>query len=593
MCGIIGRWNTEKPVDKEVFNRMRDSLRHRGPDGFGTWLHNSGKIALGHRRLSFIDLSPAGTQPMSNEDKSVWVTANGEIYNYIELREELKAKGHTFRSGTDSEIIVHAWEEWGADMLPKFNGMFAFGLWDEQKHTMLIARDRFGIKPLYYYLKNGELIFASEIKAIIEDREIARTIDIKSVCDYFYYRYVPSPASIFKNINKLEPGHYAIIQTPDNIRIHPYYLPATGNNKLKNRQAKATTDELLKSSVSMHIRSEVPVGSFLSGGYDSSVMVKYFSQFAEGFNTFSAGFSDWDKSEHQYAALVSAVYNTRHHNLMIDSSNYDILPELMYYYDEPIADISILPTFLISRLAAQYNKTVLSGEGADEIFAGYTWHRPFLWNISKKQLSEAKKYGWEIPYNNYDVESYSRAMEMGLFGKTELKQMLDPSLHNYIPDDEAWFYRSYFNVAEPIPKRFQLLDISTFMGELVLTKIDRASMAHSLEVRVPFLDHRLVDFMLSLNTDVYFSLKKQKKLLFELLKKDLPKIILQRKKQGFTGPDSFYHNMAFYATILSDSSLVRNKIINRQYVEKLIASEDYWRLWKICILELWYKKWVE
>jgi len=591
MCGILGRWNFGKPIDKEVFNRMRDTLIHRGPDGFGTWIHDNGNLALGHRRLSFLDLSSAGAQPICNENKSIWLTVNGEIYNYLELREELRNKGHVFKSDTDSEVIVHAWEEWGTEMLPRLEGMFAFGLWDENRKELILARDRYGIKPLYYCLNNNEMLFASELKAFAADPGIPRVIDPAAFCNYFTYRYIPSPQTIYKNIYKLEPGQCAVFKTQGDFSLSFYFSPATDNVKMGINEAAEIAGELLHSSVRRHIRSDVPVGSFLSGGYDSSALVKYFSKEQPGFNTFSAGFEGWDLSEHHFANKVSSVYETQSHELIIGTNDYEVLPELMFNYDEPIADISIIPTYLISRLAAAHNKTVLSGEGADEIFAGYTWHRPYLWDITKKQLREARKYHWEIPANRYDVESYSRAMAMGMFRHSDFKEFISPEWYQYIPEDTWWFYRKHYDNSLPAPKSFQLLDIRTFMGELVLTKIDRASMAHSLEVRVPFLDNKLVDFMLSLDPDVYFSLKKQKVLLYKLLKKDLPKQILQRKKQGFVGPDDYYKNIQFYTHYLGESMLSKAGVVNQNYINKLMSEGDYWRLWKICIMELWWRKW--
>lgn len=375
MCGIIGRWNSTQPIQSAVFLAMRDSMRHRGPDGEGAWFRPHRHLAFGHRRLSFLDLSPTGIQPLANEDNSIWITVNGEIYNYLELRDELQQKGHVFRSATDSEVLVHAWEEWGSEMLPKLEGMFAFGLWDESHNELILARDRYGIKPLYYCLNRGEMLFASELKAFAADAGIPRIVDPVAFCNYFTYRYIPSPQTIYANMYKLEPGQFVIFRTPTDFSLNFYFSPKTSNTVIKTSDAAHIAGRLIHQSVHRHIRSDVRVGSFLSGGYDSSTLVKYFSKEQPGFNTFSAGFEGWEMSEHFAAAKVASVYATRSHELIIATTDYDVLPELMFNYDEPISDISILPTYLISRLAASHNKTVLSGEGADEIFAGYTWHR--------------------------------------------------------------------------------------------------------------------------------------------------------------------------------------------------------------------------
>ncbi|HQL70702.1 MAG TPA: asparagine synthase (glutamine-hydrolyzing), partial [Bacteroidales bacterium] len=579
-------------IDRDLFCRMRDTLTHRGPDGAGEYFSETRNLALGHRRLSFIDLSENGKQPLCNEDATIWLTINGEIYNYIELRQLLLEKKHVFRSGTDSEVIIHAYEEWGIDMLNRLEGMFAFGLWDENRKKLILARDRMGIKPLYYYFDGSQLIFASEIKAIIKNPEIARDINYQSLCEYFIYRYIPSPNTIFRNIYKIEPAHYTVLDDQFQLLDTEYYRLPLQNNVENPAALLAEVDALLRKSVNYHVRSDVPVGSFLSGGYDSTAMVKYFAETGNGFNTFSIGFKGWNRSEHQYAAMVADKMKTRHRSLLLDASSLNILDDLMYYYDDPIADISIIPTYFVSYLASQHNKAVLSGEGADELFAGYTWHHQYLWPVNKTQLRGARKWGWELPVNNFDVESYAKAMAMGEFGFNELKLLLNEGLQQYIPEDTRAFYRKFFDGSVPVPKRFQLLDIKCFMGELVLNKVDRASMANSLEVRVPFLFSELFEKLLALNPSQYFDEKKQKPLLHELLKKHVPKAILNREKQGFTGPDEYYMNFDWYRKVLASSRLIDGGIINRQTVDRYFLEHDHWRLWKLVVIEKWFQKWM-
>ncbi|MBN2776015.1 MAG: asparagine synthase (glutamine-hydrolyzing) [Bacteroidales bacterium] len=592
MCGIIGVINKSSKIDHELFYLMRDTLSHRGPDGYGSYFSDNNQIALGHRRLSFLDLSDAGIQPLANEDNSIWITINGEIYNYIELREELKAKNHVFKTETDSEVVLHAYEEWGTDMINKLEGMFAFGIWDDKKKKLILARDKFGIKPLYYFFNQNQLIFSSEIKSILKDPQIERKINFTSLCEYFIYRYVPSPATIFENIYKLEPAHFIEIDQDLNFTIEKYFELTTDELKYSRKKIIKEIDSTLRKSVGIHIRSDVPVGSFLSGGYDSSLLVKYFSEFEKGFNTYSIGFDKWENSEHKFAEVVAKKFKTQHHSEVLDATSLDILDKLMYYYDEPIADISIIPTFQVSELAAKNNKAVLSGEGADEIFAGYTWHREYLWHISKAQKRDSKKWGWELPINNFDVESYSKAMAMGSFGIEELKELLTPQLHEFIPDDCSAFYRKFYNSDLPIPKRFQLMDIRCFMGELVLTKIDRASMANSLEVRVPFLLPQIAESVLKLKPSVYFDRKKQKIILRSILKKHVPKEIINRKKQGFTGPDSYYMDFDWYRKNLEDSQLEKAGIIKKETIQNYLNNKDHWRLWKLAVLEKWFTNWM-
>lgn len=591
MCGINGWWNKIKEIDHNLFFEMRDTLTHRGPDGFGSYFSPDKKLALGHRRLAFLDLSDTGTQPLSNEDKSIWLTINGEIYNYKELRQNLIEKNHIFKTNTDSEVVIHAYEEWGTKMIDMLEGMFAFGLWDEKRNSLILARDKFGIKPLYYFLDDNQLIFGSEIKSIIKNPDIKREINFTSVCEYFSYRYIPSPNTIFENIFKIEPGHFIEFNSDLKSKSTKYYNQQISNNKVSLKKITKEIDSLLRKSVEIHIRSDVPVGSFLSGGFDSTALVKYFSEFETGFNTFTIGFENWENSEHQYAEIVSRKFKTSNHKEIIKSESLDILNTLMYYFDDPIADISIIPTYQVSKLAAKHNKAVLSGEGADELFAGYTWYQDYLWDVTKKQIRDSKKWGWNLPINKFDLESYSKAMEMGKFDNIELKKLLNEQYHKYIPKNSFDFFSRHFDKTLPPPKRFQKLDARCFMGELVLTKVDRASMANSLEVRVPFLNSQIVDKMLSLDPSVYFSKKKKKLILNNILKKSIPKSIINRKKQGFTGPDKYYMDYDYYKNILKDSTLVNSGILRKEAIQKYINDKEHWKLWKIVVLEHWFKNW--
>lgn len=592
MCGITGWWNKTSKINHDLFYAMRDTLAHRGPDGFGSYFSSDDNLALGHRRLSFLDLSDNASQPISNEDNSIWLTINGEIYNYKELRITLEGKNHIFKSQTDSEVVLHAYEEWGTDMINMLEGMFAFGLWDEKKQKLILARDKFGIKPIYYYVNSEQIIFGSEIKSIIKNPAIPRALNYSSICEYFIYRYIPSPNTIFENIYKIKPAHFIEIDSNLKIKETEYFKLTVDTKKFSRKKLVKEVDDLLRKSVEIHIRSDVPVGSFLSGGYDSSTMVKYFSEFEKGFNTFVIGFEDWENSEHKYAEIVAKKYGTNHHTGILDGTSLDILNDLMYFYDEPIADISIIPTYLVSKLASQHNKAVLSGEGADELFAGYTWHRNYLWHVTKAQIKDSKKWKWDLPINNFDLDSYSKAMAMGSFDAQELLNVLHPDLRKFIPQDCSEFYRKHFDQNTETPKRFQIMDIKCFMGELVLTKVDRASMANSLEVRVPFLNSVICNKMLSIKPDAYFDKKKQKVILRKILKKDLPKVIIQRKKQGFTGPDKYYMDFEWYRKNLENSKLVEARIIQQSAIDMYIENKDHWRLWKIAVLEKWFKTWI-
>jgi asparagine synthase (glutamine-hydrolysing) len=587
MCGIIGIWNFAERVDRDEFARLRDMMTHRGPDGAGMYFNESEHVALGHRRLSLIDLSKTGTQPVCNEDRTLWLTANGEIYNYKELRKELMALGHIFSSTGDSEIILHAYEEWGTALLKRLKGMFAFCIYDQKERIFFIARDRFGIKPCYYYHRNNTFLFASELKSIVAYHDFKKEIDHSSVCNYLTYRYVPSPQTIWKDTYKLPPAHYLILKEDQSLEISEYWTPQPKHNHFDEKYLIERTDELLENSVKQHLESDVAVGSFLSGGYDSSALVYYMNRLHYPTQTFSIGFKDWEQSEHKYAGIVSAAFQTEHENQILDSSSLDIVDQLMTYYDEPLADISIVPTYFVSRLASGKVKAILSGEGSDEIFAGYTWHRnpgskPSLWERILPSQSD----------KGFSVENYALAMAMGLFDKKNLQNTMGHDYQKDIPHDPFWFYNHHYKPEMGNIKSFQYLDSKTFMGELVLTKIDRASMANSLEVRVPFLDHELFEFVFSLPEQDYIKKEKQKFLLYENIKNSLPEEILQRKKQGFVGPDSYYMNMEWYRHNLKNSRIVKDGLIQGMALDEFFRNNDHWRLWKLLILEKWYKRWM-
>lgn len=594
MCGIAGQWNRNSPVNTKDFIRMRDTLAHRGPDGSGIYISANEKLILGHRRLSLIDLDETGAQPMHNEDNSIQVVVNGEIYNFPEIKKQLENKGHHFYSTSDSEVIVHAYEEWGEKMLGHIKGMFAFAVWDEKNQKLFLARDRFGIKPLYYYSSEDTFIFASELKAILAYPEFIREIDFTSFCDFFVYRYVPSPKTIWKNVFKVPPASYLQLNlnnynTP---KVKEYWDLGHGHENADQQEIIDKIDEILCKSVEGHLLGDVPIGSFLSGGYDSSAMVYYMNRLKYPTQTFSIGFEHWEQSEHLYAEMVADIFKTQHQSFLVGKQDFGLVSDLVYFYDEPIADISIIPTYIISKVASQKVKAVLSGEGADEIFGGYHWQKSFT--AACREMSPLKKMINRpgLTDREFTIGKYNEAMAMGLFDNSLLKDFIHTDFHNYIPEKTTWFYDSHLKSCLSPLKAFQYLDIKTFMGELVLTKIDRASMANSLEVRVPFLDHEIVELLFSLDEKVYYKPGTQKFILNSILKPQLPEVILNRPKQGFVGPDIYYMDIDYYKSVVFDGFLIKDSIINREAVEKMIIEKDHWRLWKVMVMELWYQKWV-
>lgn len=590
MCGILGKISNNKAIDRNLFDLMLQTMIHRGPDGQGTCISDENDVAFGHRRLALIDLSGKAAQPLFNENKTIWLTANGEIYNYPELKQILLQKGHTFYSDSDSEIIIHGYEEWGINILQKLKGMFAFGLWDSVNRLLFLARDRFGIKPLYYYTDQSRFIFASEVKGIIKDPDVYKSIDISSACDYFTYRYVPSPKTIWKNIFKLPPAHYIIYQPGKKPDVTEYWRLTCKENSITEQDAVEKVNHYIEKSVHEHILSDVPIGCFLSGGYDSSALVYYLSKIKYDTQTFTIGFEKWEQSEHQYARIIADLFQTKHSDKIINEQEYGLLDKIMYHYDDPVADISIIPTYIVSNLAARKVKAVFSGEGADEIFSGYTWHQKYIEkNILKKYFRNLGNKG--RAEKKYDTREYCTAMEMGGFDNANLQLLFHKDFKPDIPNQHDWFYKSHFNPGLSKVKRFQYLDIKTFMGELVLTKIDRASMANSLEVRVPFLDHELVEFLFNLPEEVYIKQGFKKFLLYKNIENVLPDVILKRDKQGFVGPDIFYQDAGFYKNMIRNSQVIKDQIINKGYADTLLEKKDFWRLWKVAVFESWYSYW--
>ena len=586
MCGINGAWHSDKTINEDQFIAMRDSMRHRGPDDAGVWYNTSKNLGFGHRRLAFMDMSESGRQPMESEDDRIVVTVNGEIYNYQELKSELESKGYSFFSRSDSEVILYAWQQWHTGMLEKLNGMFAFALYDNKTDELLLARDRFGIKPLYYHHSDNRFLFASEIKAIISYAPDLKQIRPASLADFFTYRYIPSPYTIYQDIHKLEPATY-LLKHGNKTKVNTYWSPPEPSSKTKTKRIPDELENLFRRSVKMHTQSELPVGSFLSGGYDSSAIVSALYDNNITANTYSIGFSNWKGSEDKYASMVAGHFNMPHFSKTSEHSHLDLLNQLMQHYDEPIADISILPTWLVSEMASEKNKAVLSGEGADELFGGYTWHHE---NIEKNRWKNRLKPGKTSPAP-FSVEAYNQAMAMGHLRSNGLNNLLTSDYADSIPADSDWFYRKHAGGA-PNADRFRRMDLRCFMSELVLTKVDRASMAHSLEVRVPFLENKLVDYMLSLPHQQVYKRGVQKYRLQQIIKNKLPQEILQRKKQGFVGPDRYYRNAKWYAGIISESELVADGIIRKSEIKHYLNNRMYWKLWKFAVLENWYKTWM-
>lgn len=595
MCGIVGQISLEGAIEVERFLAMRDALNHRGPDAADHRLLDDGKVALGHRRLSIIDLSEAGRQPMTNEDGSLWLTFNGEIYNYRQLRDQLLAKEHRFHSSTDSEVLLHGYEEWGIKgLLARLKGMFAFAIWDDKKKLLVAARDRLGIKPFYYRHDSAGLTFASELKGIMTQPGDSSDLDFTAMLDYMVYRFIPPPKTIWKSVNKLPPGHYLIFdQRSHELQTERYWSLQEGEERPADSQAEIRVRELLLTSVQEHLESDVPIGVFLSGGYDSNGLLCCLHELGYSASTFSLGFEGWNGSEHVQARESAKLFGTDHHERVLDADFLGVAEQLANFYDEPLGDPSVLPTYLVCGLAGERVKVCMGGDGGDEVFAGYNWHYEIMNYLKKRNLTrrakDLLKYGKDLA----KVERmYFEVMNWTGLGYRDANALLNGVCSESSLPDDLWLYHSSKLPANPL-KAMQWLDFNFFLPESILTKVDRASMAHSLEVRVPYLDHELVEFVYGLEPSVYFRDGHKKFLLERFLQPYFPgQEIFQRKKSGFSLPyENFQTFERMYSTV-ANGRLRTGGMISDKMLTQIRSRQVYSLCSALFVLELWYRRWV-
>lgn len=563
MCGIAGIFDTREArrVDASLLERMNQSQFHRGPDDGG--VHIEPGVGLAHRRLSIIDLSN-GHQPLFNEDGSVVVVYNGEIYNFPELTTELLAAGHQFRTHCDTEVIVHAWEEWGEACVDRFRGMFAFAIWDRNRGSLFLARDRLGIKPLHYALLNdGRLLFGSELKSLLVYDGLPRTIEPRSVEDYFALGYVPEPRTIFKDVFKLPPGHTLRIRRGDT-RLQPrqyWDVDFSPNGVTDEKDACEQMIERLEEAIRIRMIADVPLGAFLSGGVDSSAVVALMAGLNNGpVNTCSISFGDPAYNESNFASMVADQYHTDHQTGEVSADDFDLMEKLVDIYDEPYADSSAMPTYRVCELARKRVTVALSGDGGDENLAGYRryrWHmyehkmrsilplslrRPLFGTLGRlypkadwaPKVLRAKSTFEALARD--DVEGYFHSVS--ILGDSIRAKLFSSAFHRELQNHRAVdvFREHARNAPEHPLSRVQYLDMKTYLVGDILTKVDRASMAHGLEVRVPILDHKLVEWMAGLPPGLKLRGKEGKYLFKKSLESRLPKEILYRPKMGFAVP---------------------------------------------------------
>jgi len=591
MCGFTAVFSN-KNLDLNEFSHLNNLLHHRGPNAQGQFISENRHVLMFHNRLSFQDLNSRSNQPFMSKDGRYCIVFNGEIYNYSLLQQELKQNGILFTTKSDTEVIIEGFIHEGTSFLNRLEGMFAFVIFDSQTNNFVAVRDRFGIKPLFFYHSDEIVVLSSEIKGILAVKKLNESLKVRkeSVALFLANRYVPTPFTMWEGIYKLTPATFIQFDFQFKFSIEEYWKLKIENKQISTKQYTADATELIEYSVKNHLVSDVEIGGFLSGGLDSSTLAMIASKNVDyPFKTFSIGFKDWEESEDKYARIVSERLNIPFFPKIASEINLNLVKKLMYYYDDPIADISILPTYEVSKLASGHVKAVLSGEGADEILGGYWWDKPEQFYFENKYKRILSKF---TPKSFKDVKQhYIQAMSMGLFDRAELKLALKGDYQKEIPDDPFYHFDQFDLKGAHTTKQIQYLNIKTFMSELVLQKIDRASMANSLEVRVPFLDSKLVAYFMSLSPDSYMKQGVQKPLLQSILAPHIPSNILSRKKQGFVGPDKFYMDIQIYENALINGYLVNEEIIDSDYLKRKILEKDYWRLWKLFVLESWWANW--
>jgi len=599
LCGIAGFVGLD---DKWLLKKMCDAQIHRGPDGQG--FYSDGKVGLGSRRLRIIDLQ-TGDQPIHNEDESVWVTFNGEIYNYIELRQELETLNHHFYTDSDTEILVHSYEEYGPDFVTSLRGMFVFALWDAGRRRLVLARDRLGKKPLYYGLINGILFFSSEAKGILQYEGYAPTVNLDAIGYFLTYGYIPAPLTGLNGISKLPPASLLVYEK-GHIELKPYWTLSFARKRSGRDYSRDMNElgEILTEAVRIRLRSDVPLGAFLSGGIDSSTVVAIATRLSKSaLKTFSVGFEIDAYDELPFARKVASKIGTDHYDTVLRPNAFEVLPTLVWHYDEPFADASAIPTYYVSQLARRHVKVVLTGDGGDEMFMGYPWMADPVFDLQTRLRLRLKALRVSRP--DFDDRYIARVSR---FSPSELKQAyVDEGRSVQVIKDARAFLRSRFHEAELQARatdqlsRADFVTVKSYLADDILVKVDRASMAVSLEPRCPFLDHILCEYAASLPSEMKMRGADTKIILREYVQRErlVPEEIIHRGKRGFGIPLENWFVGEIRGTLesllLSRDSWV-NSFLNPSYLSTLIANcsnvSYAQRVFSLAMLELWYRMFI-
>ena len=631
MCGICGifNFNNKEPIDKNLIQRMTSVLKHRGPDDEGYYFGSQvagrrSQVGLGVRRLSIIDLE-TGHQPIHNENKSIWIVFNGEIYNFRDLREVLEKKGHRFYTNSDTETIVHLYEDYKEDCVKHLRGMFAFAIWDNKKKTLFLARDRMGQKPIIYAIFKNSLIFASEIKSLLQVPGVKREIDFKALDYYLTYQYIPSPLTIFQNMKKLPPASILICDEKGQIRIKRYWnLSFRSKTKMLEEEYSQRILELLTEATRLRLISDVPLGAFLSGGIDSSAIVGLMSQLtSQPVKTFSIGFEEEDFSELNYARIIAKLFGTDHHEFIVKPRIVDILPKLIWHYDEPCADSSTILLYYIAQETRKYVTVALSGDGGDESFAGYERYRAHkiasyyekLPGFLREKIITKVLSHFPEPAKRKSLlrrlKHFSQAISLSpeerniywhsYFNKEEKNRLYSQEMRERVKNvNSSDYLLEVYRKSDGKDFLDQTLfvDLMTYLPEDLLVKMDIATMANSLEVRSPFLDHKLMEFNATIPSNLKLKGLTSKYILKKTLKKLLPAKILKRGKMGFGVPIGKWFRKElkdYLKEILLDRKSLSRVYFERKRIEELLVEhasgriDHGYRLWTLLNLELWHR----
>ena len=624
MCGIAGFADSSPfgphhgDADVALAQRMCDVIRHRGPDDEG--LHVEKGVGLGMRRLSIIDLS-TGHQPIHNEDQSVWVVFNGEIYNYRELRAELERAGHRFYTSSDTETIVHAYEQWGDECFVRMRGMFGIALWDRTQQTLLLARDRAGIKPLFYTEHRDRLYFGSELKSLLAAGAVDGEIDMQSLDHYFSFLYTPRDRSIFTGVRKLPPGH-VLRWHHGRATVRPFWrISAVESFSGSEQEAAARLRETLADAVRSHLVSDVPLGAFLSGGVDSSTVVGLMAEVSDRpVQTFSIGFDVAEFDELEHARAVAAHFRTDHHEFVVKPDGLTILDRLIEHFDEPFADSSAIPTWYVSEIARRHVTVVLSGDGGDELFGGYDRYLPHprVEQFDRLPLPGRQALAgavWPLLPHGVPGKNFLRHVarddngryidSISLFHHDEKRALysadVEAALGRTSAEDTLAAHFDRFSALSP-HSRMMRFDFETYLPEDVLTKVDRMSMAHSIESRVPLLDNEVIDLAASLPASMKIRNGRRKHILKEAIKGLVPDNILHRKKQGFGVPLGVWFRGGLtdvFADVLGSSRARQRGYFRQPFVDRIIQDhlsgrrDHTLQLWQLLVFELWQRQYVD